>query len=153
MEFQGRQHKVVLWGNRNGFFYALDGTSGQFLVGKPYTKVNWATGLDERGRPMRPPNMTPSNEGTVIYPGPIGGTNWYSASYSPHTRLFYIPALDGYYAHFVKTRDQYKEGQLYFGGTATLPVLPLRGVQLNSRREEDGYGVVRAVDPKTGERK
>ncbi|HUA19662.1 MAG TPA: PQQ-dependent dehydrogenase, methanol/ethanol family [Bryobacteraceae bacterium] len=153
MDWQGSRRKVMLWGNRNGFFYVLDRTSGQFLLGKPFTKVNWATGLDERGRPMRARGMTPSATGTLIYPGPIGGTNWYSPSYSPRTGLFYIPAWDGYSAPYVKTKDEYKEGQLYFGGSATSPVPPLRGIQLNSRSENSGFGVIRAMDPKTGERK
>ena len=153
MDWQGSRRKVMLWGNRNGFFYVLDRTSGQFLLGKPFTKVNWATGLDERGRPMRARGMTPSATGTLIYPGPIGGTNWYSPSYSPRTGLFYIPAWDGYSAPYVKTKDEYKEGQLYFGGSATSLVPPLRGIQLNSRSENSGFGVIRAMDPKTGERK
>ncbi|HTR36124.1 MAG TPA: PQQ-dependent dehydrogenase, methanol/ethanol family [Bryobacteraceae bacterium] len=153
MDWQGSQRKVMLWGNRNGFFYVLDRTSGQFLLGKPFTKVNWATGLDERGRPMRARGMTPSKEGTLIYPGPIGGTNWYSPSYSPHTGFFYISTWDGYSAPYVKTKDEYKEGQLYFGGSAASPVPPLRGIQLNSRSEKSGFGVIRAMDPKTGERK
>jgi alcohol dehydrogenase (cytochrome c) len=153
MDWQGRQRKVMLWGNRNGFFYVLDRTSGQFLQGKPFTKVNWATGLDERGRPMRAPGMTPSQEGTRIYPGPVGGTNWYSPSYSPHTGLFYIPTWDGYSAPYVKRKDEYKEGQLYFGGNANSPVPALRGLQFNNRNEEDGFGVIRAMDPKSGEKK
>jgi len=153
VDWQGRQRKVMMWGNRNGFFYTLDRTNGQFLVGKPFTKVTWATGLDERGRPMRAPGMTPSKQGTVIYPGPIGGTNWYSPSYSPHTGLFYIPTWEDYYAPYVKDKDEFKEGQLYFGGSASSPVPPLRGIQLNSRSEASGFGVVRAMDPKTGEKK
>ena len=35
--------------NRNGFFYVLDRTTGQFLLGKPFVEVNWASGLDEKG--------------------------------------------------------------------------------------------------------
>src|ERR1017187_7088409 len=51
MDFKGAPRKVMLWANRNGFFYVLDRTNGQFLLGKPFTKVTWATGLDECGRP------------------------------------------------------------------------------------------------------
>ena len=49
--------KLMLWANRNGFFYALDRTTGKFLSGQPFVKVNWASGLDDNGRPMR---ITPS---------------------------------------------------------------------------------------------
>ncbi len=39
--------------NRNGFFYTLDRTNGQFLQGKPFTTVNWTAGLDPKtGRPL-----------------------------------------------------------------------------------------------------
>src|SRR6266404_5712753 len=94
--------KVMLWGNRNGFFYALDRTSGQYLVGKPFSKVTWATGLDEAGRPMRANGVLPTAEGTKIYPGAIGATNWYSPSFSPRTGLFYVSAWDDVYGNFTK---------------------------------------------------
>ena len=35
---------------KNGFFYVIDRTNGQFISGSAYTQVNWATGLDENGR-------------------------------------------------------------------------------------------------------
>jgi glucose dehydrogenase len=41
----------MLWGNRNGFFYVLDRATGKFLLGRPFTDLNWASGLDENGRP------------------------------------------------------------------------------------------------------
>ncbi len=53
IQFQGRARKVMLWANRSGMFYVLDRTTGQFLLGKPFAKVNWATGFDEKGRPIR----------------------------------------------------------------------------------------------------
>ena len=46
---------------------------GQFLLGKPFVKVNWMNGFDERGRPMKVPGAASSKEGTLIYPGNQGG--------------------------------------------------------------------------------
>ena len=92
IQFKGRQRKAMLWANRNGMFYVLDRTSGEFLLGKPFAKVNWATGFDEKGRPMRVPSIVPTKEGTLVFPGNQGATNWYSPSFSPHTKLFYIPS-------------------------------------------------------------
>ena len=43
--------KVMLFANRNGFFYVLDRVTGEFLLGKPFAKVTWTSGLDEKGRP------------------------------------------------------------------------------------------------------
>src|SRR5262249_25058535 len=55
LEWQRKPRKVMLWANRNGFFYVLDRTTGQFLLGKPFVKVTWAGGLDEKGRPLLVP--------------------------------------------------------------------------------------------------
>ena len=145
--------KVMLWANRNGFFYALDRTTGQFLQGKPFVKVTWASGLDEAGRPMRVNGMEPSVDGTNIYPSQTGGTNWYSPSYSPRTGLFYISAWDNVHGSFKKADGDFEEGKRFVGGGVT-PTRPgLRGPQVVKKSEEDGYGAVRAIDPKTGERK
>ena len=51
--WQGKPAKLMLWANRNGFFYVLDRVTGKFLLGKPYVKVNWASGLDANGRPIQ----------------------------------------------------------------------------------------------------
>src|SRR5207248_4199330 len=67
MPWQGRPRKTMLWANRNGMFYVLDRENGQFLLGKPFTKVNWATGFDERGRPLRAPGIVPTLAGTLVY--------------------------------------------------------------------------------------
>ena len=155
LEWQGKGRKVMLWANRNGFFYALDRTTGQFLLGKPFVEVNWANGFDEVGRPIRVPGKVATVEGTLIYPGNQGGTNWYSPSYSPHTGLFYIPTWASYSSLYVKnkTAPGYIEGQWYAGGAARSPVPMVRGSQINVRKEDEGYGSIRAIDPKTGERK
>src|SRR5262245_24900429 len=44
LQWQGRTRKVMLWANRNGFFYVLDRVTGEFLSGKPFVKVTWADG-------------------------------------------------------------------------------------------------------------
>ena len=46
---KGRPRKVMMWANRNGFFYVLDRVTGQFLSGKPFVKVNWTNGFDRKG--------------------------------------------------------------------------------------------------------
>jgi alcohol dehydrogenase (cytochrome c) len=153
VNWQGQQRKVMLWGNRNGFFYALDRTTGKYLRGTPFVKVTWTKGLDEGGRPMRINGVAPSAEGTDIYPSQSGGTNWFSPSFSPHTGLFYVNAWEGVHASFNKTDIDFTEGQRFTGG-APKPTRPgLRAGQVTNKREEDGYGAVRALDPVTGEKK
>ncbi len=73
LDWKGARRRVLLWANRNGFFYVLDRTTGEFLQGTPFSKVTWAKGLDEKGRPMRAANMVPTPNGTRIYPGNQGG--------------------------------------------------------------------------------
>ena len=91
-DWNGQPRKMLMWANRNGYFYVLDRVTGKFITGSAYAKINWSTGLDEAGRPMRAPNMSPTPAGTLIYPNLFGATNWYSPAYSPRTHLFYIPS-------------------------------------------------------------
>jgi alcohol dehydrogenase (cytochrome c) len=151
MQWQGQPRKLMLWGNRNGFFYVLDRTNGQFLLGKPFVKVTWATGIDERGRPIRQPDMVPTDEGTRIYPGNQGGTNWYSPSFSPETGLFYLSVWENYSSIYHKSTSDYVEGRVFVGGAPrnVVPLLMQPAPTLN-RTEDEGYGAVHAIDPKTG---
>ena len=153
MEWKGRNRKIMLWANRNGFYYALDRTTGEFLNGKPFATVTWAKGLDERGRPMRIAANNPESNAQRIYPGPLGATNWYSPSYSPRTGLFYIPAWDNTHTDFQEAPAEYREGKNFTGGILKNSGTGIRGAQVVDRKDEDGYGVVRAIDEKTGERK
>jgi alcohol dehydrogenase (cytochrome c) len=157
MEWPGKNgqkaaRKVMLWANRNGLFYAIDRTTGEFLMGKPFVEVNWMNGFDEKGRPMRLPGKTPTTEGTLIFPGNQGGTNWYSPSFSPNTGLFYIPAWVNYSSVYVKYKEEYEEGKRYAAGLPRSSV-PFTRAPENFRKEEEGYGAVLAVDAKTGEKK
>jgi alcohol dehydrogenase (cytochrome c) len=153
MEWQGRPRKLMMWANRNGLFYVLDRTNGQFLMGKPFVKVTWMDGFDEKGRPKKLASAASSKTGTLIFPGNQGGTNWYNPSYSPRTGLFYIPAWDDYSSNFVKVEQEYVEGRT-FGGGGPRPTGPNAVAGgFNYSREGDTYGAVRAIDPKTGEKK
>ena len=82
--WQGKPRKLLIQANRNGFFYVLDRTNGEFLFGTNFVKnITWATGLDARGRPLRVEGMEPSPEGKRVCPSLDGATNWYSASFNP----------------------------------------------------------------------
>ena len=145
--------KLILWGNRNGFFYVLDRENGRFLSGSPFVDVNWASGLDDSGRPV----LTPQPPGETTLPGVQGGTNWYSPSYSPGTGLFYVSAWESYGAVFQPEEVEYQEGRIFLGGrplspipgAATPPALA-RG-HINTWTEAAGTGAVIAIDPRTGQ--
>ena len=153
--WNGNPRKLMLWGNRNGFFYVLDRGTGKFLNGKPFVKVNWASGLDSNGRPM----ATPQPPGSPTFPGIQGGTNWYSPSYSPSTGLFYLSTWENYSTIFSGIETEYKEGTRFTGGAN---ISPLPGVEnptgqrqgpIDTYTEAIARGGVVAIDPATGDQK
>ncbi len=152
--FHGRQRKLMLWGNRNGFFYVLDRESGEFLLGKPFARQTWALGLDENGRPIVKPGSRPTPEGSTIYPGLQGATNWYAPSYSPQSDLFYLPAWMNYSSTFYKREAKYSPGNRYVGGWFRSSISPIERREIpRGSFESEGYGAVLALDPSTGEKK
>ena len=176
IEWQGKPRKAMLWANRNGFFYVLDRTTGQFLLGKAFVKQNWNVGFDEGGRPIKSAALNPKPMGgPYVEPGTQGGTNWYSPSFSPSTGLFYVSTWDNYGGPSGKGPIQeWTEGGKYTGNAARRPAATAgargaagaaggaagaagrgggRGAVIGYRTEEEGYGAVRAIDPRTGNKK
>jgi alcohol dehydrogenase (cytochrome c) len=162
MDWQGKPRKVMLWANRNGFYYVIDRTTGQFLLGKAFVKQNWNLGFDEIGRPIKSPALAPKPMGgPYVEPGTQGGTNWYSPSFSPSTGLFYISSWENYGAASGKGEvAPWKEGGKY-AGNARRPAPGAgggrggggRGPGPAYRTEAEGYGAVKAIDPQTGQQK
>jgi alcohol dehydrogenase (cytochrome c) len=151
-EFRGRMRKLLLWGNRNGFYYVLDRATGEFLQGKAFVKQTWASGLDDKGRPMKIPNRGPSRQGTQTWPGVQGGTNWYAPSYSPRTGLFYLIAWEDYHSTYYAWEQDFEKGKWFAGGGVKAPVPPVSREPIVTRTTEHGYAAVRALDVATGNR-
>ena len=157
IDWQGRPAKLMLWANRNGYFYVLDRVTGEFLTGTPFVKVNWASGLDELGRPI----ATPQPAGKPTWPGNQGGTNWYPPSFSPRTGLVYFAAWENYATIYRKEESIYEPGRAFHGGgfDVLVPAPGAPGVGIGRRgpinywTNEVGSGAVMAIDPKTGELK
>ncbi|MGH9720096.1 MAG: pyrroloquinoline quinone-dependent dehydrogenase, partial [Bryobacteraceae bacterium] len=135
-----RPRKLIANANRNGFYYVLDRTSGEFLVGAPYAKQTWAEGLDDRGRPKVIANTEPSEPGTLVWPSLQGATNWFSPSYNPIARLFYVSVRE-MSAVYYKREAVYKPATFFAGG---------------GERALDGdkaWGAIRALDAGTGKQR
>lgn len=149
MRWKGQLRKVLLWANRNGFFYVLDRTNGKFLLGTAFVKQNWNAGFDQDGHPIMKPNSKSSEEGTLIFPDNQGGTNWFGASFSPRTGFFYVSARDGYSTLFTKGPQKYTEGERYDGRGHRSPAT------FNSvvGSDMDKFLAIRALDPSTGDLK
>jgi quinohemoprotein ethanol dehydrogenase len=91
----GAERKVIMQAPKNGFFYVLDRSNGEFLSAEAYVPVNWATHVDpETGRPVENPDAHYANEPRLIRPAPYGGHNWHPMAYNADTGYVYIPALD-----------------------------------------------------------
>ena len=115
IEYQGSTRKVMMWANRNAFFYTIDRETGEFLEGEAYATQTWAQGLDLNGRPIPTPGMAPTYEGILVSPPIVGATNWYSPAYSQQTGLFYVTSFDGE-QEFFKRDEDYEEGERFTGG-------------------------------------
>jgi len=146
----GKTVKAAATADRNGFFYVLDRTNGDFIRGFPFVdKINWATGLDANGRPIyadsnRPGNPLESGDGkkgasVLAAPSFLGGKNWMPMAYSQDTGYFYVPSNE-WEMDIWNEPTTYKKGAAYLGAGFTIKAI-----------NEDYIGVLKAIDPKTGE--
>src|SRR5579863_2823113 len=116
--WQGQPRKLLLQANRNGFFYILDRTNGKLLLAKPFLKkLNWAKGIDAKGRPILNDLKENAQGETYVCPGFQGGTNWFSTSFNPATGLYYFQALERCNL-FSKRTMEWQAGKGYMGGAA-----------------------------------
>ncbi len=95
-DWKGKNRKLLLHANRNGFFYVLDRTNGKpLLATKLVSRLTWASGIDTK---TWTPILLPANEtnaqGSITCPAVRGATNWYSTAYNPSTRLYYVMTVE-----------------------------------------------------------
>jgi alcohol dehydrogenase (cytochrome c) len=119
-EENGTTRHLLAQANRNGFFYLLDRTNGKFLSATPFVeKLNWATAIDATGRPIVTGRI-PSAKGTIVCPGIDGATNWFSPSYNPETKLFYVLALESCNLFLAKP-EAFEKGRTFYNTGTVLP--------------------------------
>ncbi len=138
--FNGHPRKLVIVANRNAFFYVLDRQTGEFLHAHAFAKQTWANGMDKQGRPILLPDTAPKPEGTIVYPGLHGATNYGSPSYSPQTRFLYVSARDEG-TLFYRATAEYVPGSLFTAGG-------MRGIA-----GLEPSGSIKALDSLTGEQR
>jgi alcohol dehydrogenase (cytochrome c) len=134
----GRARRTLITANRNGFFYVLDRTNGEFIRATPYVTTTWAKDVDARGRPIELPNQRPTPEGTRTCPDLAGGSSFTSPSFDPVRRLFFVSARETCQVYVGAPPDKYELGDFMLGG---------------GTRDRGGTGALRAIDPVTLERK
>jgi alcohol dehydrogenase (cytochrome c) len=108
-EVAGQPRKLITHSARNGFVYTMDRNNGQIVGVKPYMdNINWTRGIDPKtGKPLDydPAKDIQTYSGVAIHSGSdpvkkvcptiLGGNNYWPSSYSPRTKLLYVPALTG----------------------------------------------------------
>jgi alcohol dehydrogenase (cytochrome c) len=130
----GQPHKVVMVANRNGFFYVFDRVSGKLLLGKPFSDTTWARELDASGHPIV---VNDGSKGCL--PDQWGSTNYMPPSFDPVRRLFFVTVRETC-AEYLPVKEEIVPGRISNSGTVR-------------RDAEHSYGVLRAIDPATVERK
>jgi quinohemoprotein ethanol dehydrogenase len=91
LAIDGKPRKVILHAPKNGFFFVIDRTNGQFISAKNFVDVNWASGYDAKGRPIETPMARVADRPREIIPSAFGARNWHPMSFNPQTGLVYMP--------------------------------------------------------------
>jgi alcohol dehydrogenase (cytochrome c) len=133
----GKQRKVILHADRNGYFYVLDSKDGHLLWAKPFVRTNWNDGFDAKGRPTINPTTMATRAGVVVFPA-VGGTNFQAPSYDAKNGLFILEYVSS--QGFAQSAPvTYEKGKQFLGrgvGGGPVPVASDQGIE--------------AIDAKTG---
>ena len=126
LTIDGQPRKVVMFANRNGFFYTLDRTNGKIIMARPFVTTTWAKEIGPDGAAGPLPGHVPDEKGSLTCPDLVGGTNFWQPSFDPRTQTFFVNAREVcmiYYAW----KPEYKAGERFTGGAgqrvrwATIP--------------------------------
>lgn len=168
MTVDGKDLPVILHAPKNGFLYVIDRRDGKLLRASPLVRINWASGVDlKTGLPRLTPETSDFSKGPqIIFPATPGARNWYPASYSPQTGLYYGSILDMGNLMFVPPGDKpYQAQGVNTGATliftpdldATLAAFPKPLAEAVRKlpawkwvKENPGKSQMRAIEPLTG---
>jgi alcohol dehydrogenase (cytochrome c) len=143
---EGKPRKILGHFARNGFFYTLDRSNGNFISAAKYVKnLNWTKGIDaETGKPLEydPTKrlqhyavVSDRKSGQVdVCPDVQGGVNFFPTAWNPNKHLAYGAGIDGC--------AQLKVDQTRMGGPFWNGGVPTRLKRMG--------GLIAAVDMTTG---
>jgi alcohol dehydrogenase (cytochrome c) len=145
----GQSRKLITHSARNGFLYTMERANGAMVMAKPYMEVNWTKGIDQKtGKPLDYDpskdiqtyagvgNFNSSDPAKKVCPSQAGGNNYWPSSFSPKTKLLYIPALSNCVTVSID-REKHNKEKGWNGGAANT----------NERWESN----LTAADPVSGE--
>jgi alcohol dehydrogenase (cytochrome c) len=135
LEIGGKMRNTLVHFDRNGFAYTMDRVTGELLVAEKYDPVvNWAAKVDmdpkspTYGRPLVVDRYSTLKQGenvntTGICPAALGTKDQQPATYSPKTKLFYVPT-NHVCMDYEPFRVSYTAGQPYVGATLSMYPAP-----------------------------
>jgi alcohol dehydrogenase (cytochrome c) len=95
MQINGQPRKVMIQSNKNGFMYVVDRTNCKLVAAHPYTRVNWATGVDlASGRPQLTGIYKDFLAGDEVEVYPSRGSNSVPIAFNPSKGLVYAAPWD-----------------------------------------------------------
>lgn len=108
-KIDGEDRRIVAHFGRNGFFYTIDRTNGQYIASQQYAqKVGWTDGIDPKtGKPVeydagkdlqvyKIGKPSRREQGRLVScPNIQGGVNYFPTTYSPRTHLSYGGGIEG----------------------------------------------------------
>jgi len=144
LQVNGQMRKVMIQSNKNGFMYVLDRTNCRLIAAHPYTKVNWASGIDVMsGRPQLTGVYKDFLAGEEVQIFPTRGTNAVPLAYNPNKGLIYAAPWDLPRIQKLAPPKQQVIGETSTGVVARQPEI----------KPDDVVGYFIAFDPLTGQRK
>jgi quinohemoprotein ethanol dehydrogenase len=160
IRINNRNRKVIMQANKNGYFYVIDRTNGEFISASEMAPVSWAESIDPKtGRPkIHPDALYSATKGTTVHPVQMHTTS--PMAFNPTTGLVYVPiASDGSFS-FAASADPFTAtpGRQNFGmnlagtrgGALPMGVPPTHGpVRKNADGSNVTGGILTAWDPAT----
>jgi alcohol dehydrogenase (cytochrome c) len=148
---EGEDRKIIAHFSRNGFFYRLDRSNGQFISAEQYAqKINWTNGIDPKtGKPIEyDPQKdlqtykigaaSRRQQGKLLgCPDLQGGVNYFPTTYSHRTQLSYGGGIE-VCSYITPDPSNDDNGYAWLGG--------------KYERAEGAKGSLTAMDPTTGKK-
>ncbi|WP_322048063.1 methanol/ethanol family PQQ-dependent dehydrogenase [Paraburkholderia sp. J67] len=140
--YQGKDYDAIVHADRNGFFHAIDRTTGKLIYAKAFVKTESVTGYTKDGQPIADASKYPKAGATIeTCPSFLGGKNWWSVSYDPSRHIAVVPTLHACMSLSGKSVS-YMEGLPYLG----------EGFEIKPEPGSEGYGELQAIDVNTGKK-
>jgi PQQ-dependent dehydrogenase (methanol/ethanol family) len=115
--WEGKQRKVIVRPERNGYVYVIDRTNGEVLAADQFVHVNASKGIDlKTGRLAYAPEKIPATGKMTrnVCPNAPGAKDWSPSAFSKDTGLLYVPH-NNLCMDWLPTEVSYIAGTPYIG--------------------------------------